>query len=84
MHDFTCVLCLLVDYYLSIMTNLVLYQTLFGGNSVQGQAAEYMRKKTMSIKKSSFSEVAESTASMCFRDGIKQQNIRNLLRLKNQ
>lgn len=66
------------------MTNLVLYQTLFGGNSVQGQAAEYMRKKTMSIKKSSFSEVAESTASMCFRDGIKQQNIRNLLRLKNQ
>ncbi|XP_057536119.1 protein DOUBLE-STRAND BREAK FORMATION isoform X2 [Amaranthus tricolor] len=51
---------------------------------VQGQAAEYMRKKTLNLKQSLFSEEAESTASMCFRDGIKQQNIRNLLRLKYQ
>ncbi|XP_021720982.1 uncharacterized protein LOC110688523 [Chenopodium quinoa] len=53
-------------------------------HSVQGQATEYMKKKTLSIKQSSFSIEAKCTASISFRDGIKQQNVRNLLRLKNQ
>ncbi|XP_056687690.1 protein DOUBLE-STRAND BREAK FORMATION [Spinacia oleracea] len=53
-------------------------------HSVQGQTTEYTRRKTLSIKQSSFSKEAKFTASICFRDGIKQQNIRNFLRLKNQ
>lgn len=51
---------------------------------VQGKVAEYISKKTSSIKQSSFPNEVENTVSICFRDGIKQQNIRNLLFLKNQ
>ncbi|XP_021716273.1 uncharacterized protein LOC110684171 [Chenopodium quinoa] len=53
-------------------------------HSVQGQATEYMKKKTLCIKQSSLSKEAKCTASISFRDGIKQQNVRNLLLFKNQ
>uniref|UniRef100_A0A7C8Z436 Uncharacterized protein n=2 Tax=Opuntia streptacantha TaxID=393608 RepID=A0A7C8Z436_OPUST len=52
-------------------------------HAVQVQVSDYMKQKDLCLKQSSSCNRAHYPASISFRNGIKQRNVRNLLHLQN-